>query len=612
MKLDSAIVVNRTGSEVRVAVLRAGEPVSLAVERGDEGGVVGNIYKGRVLRVVPGMQAAFVDVGMDRAAFLYGGDVLAPKEDSPTDPDDGAASDEAAQNTDLGLSIRAPETAASGSANEALPESIEGPRLDIGEGDDTVVEARIVLGDGEGLEGEWVSEQLEVAELSTTDAGPPAPALASGDPRDPETTLRPGASRPRFATRSDRPRIETLLQPGQEILLQASKDSIGTKGARMTSQIALPGRFLVYMPFSDHAGVSRRITDEVERERLRDLADRLREPGEGLIVRTVCEGVSSEVLAADAASLRSLWVDISVREKSTRPPTLVHAEADLVLRSVRDLFAEDVDRFILDDPGDYDRVLDFVKRFLPAMAERVELYEEPAPIFEVTGVERRLGRALGSKVRLPSGGYLVIETTEALTSVDVNSGRYTGGKDLEDTILTVNLEAAAVVIEQLRLRDIGGIIVVDFIDMVEEESRAKVDAAMALAMEADPARASVLPISEFGLVQMTRRRVRENLARSLLSDCDHCGGTGHLKSAETVGYEILREIRRNAGGGDGSVRELVVRCSNVVAGWLVEVEQDTLDIYSEKLGSPVRVVAESGFRPERFAVSFQVRGRERA
>jgi ribonuclease G len=549
MKLDSAIVVNRTGSEVRVAVLRGGEAISVAVERGDEGGVVGNLYQGRVLRIVPGMQSAFVDVGLDRAAFLFGGDVMIP-------PTVEAASDD----------------------------------------EDTVVEARIVLGDGAGLSGEWENNA----------------ALPSGDPRDPETTLRPGANRPRFATRSDRPRIESLLQTGQEILVQASKDSIGTKGARLTTQIALPGRFLVYMPFSDHVGVSRRITDESERERLRGLADQLKGPGEGFIVRTVCEGVSSELLAADATSLRQLWTEVKATRDSVRPPALVHSEADVVLRTVRDVFSEDIGRFLLDDAGDYERVLDFVQRFLPDMADRIELYEEAAPIFEVTGVERLIGRALGSKVRLPSGGYLVIEGTEALTSVDVNSGRHTSGKDLEDTILTVNLEAAKVVVEQLRLRDIGGIIVVDFIDMGEEEHRALVNEAVAEAMAADPARASMIPLSEFGLLQMTRRRVREDLARNLLSDCAHCGGSGRTKSPETVGYAILREIRRNAGAGDGSVRELVVRCSSDVATWIIEVEQATLDTYSAILGSPVRVVSESGFLRDRFAVSFQVRGRERA
>jgi ribonuclease G len=451
------------------------------------------------------------------------------------------------------------------------------------------------------------SGEFSPAPITTADE-----AVASEDPRDPESTLRPGARRPSFATRSKRPRIEKLLQPGQEILVQASKDAIGTKGARLTTQIALPGRFLVYLPQSDHAGVSRRILDEGERERLREVAEELRLPGEGFIVRTVCEGVSGDTLRADATALRELWAEISKAGGGERPPTLLHSEADLVLRTVRDLFTEEVGKLILDDPQDYRRVLDFVQRFLPEMADRVELYEESVPVFEVTGIERRVGRALGSKVRLPSGGYLVIESTEALTAVDVNSGRYTGGKDLEDTILTVNLEAAAVVMEQLRLRDIGGIIVVDFIDMADEENRARVDEAVQTAMALDPARASALPISEFGLVQMTRRRVRENLARNLLSDCAHCGGSGRLKSCETVGYEILREIRRNAYGGDGSVRELVVRCSGEVAQWLLETEGATLDRYSGELGAPVRVVAESHFPQERFAVSFQVRGRERA
>lgn len=577
MKLDSALVVNRTGAELRVAQIRGGEPVSLAVERGGGRGVVGNIYKARVLRVVPGMQSAFVDVGLDRAAFLFGGDVLSPRSEEPP-------------------------------AEAAPPDPP--PDAEVGESEDTVVEARIELG-----EGDWDTEQMIAAGFTPAQLaeGGQAEPGSEGDPRDPESTLRPGTARPRWVSRGgERPRIETLLQPGQELLVQVSKEAMGSKGVRLTTQIALPGRFLVYMPFSDHVGVSRRITEEEERERLRELAESLRSGQEGFIVRTVCEGLDSEELAADAESLRSLWKDIEASLPGRGSPSLIHREADLVVRTVRDLFAANVDRLILDDPGDHARAVDFARRFLPALEERVELYEEAVPIFEVTGVERRIARALGSRVRLPSGGYLVIETTEALTSIDVNSGRYTGGRDLEETTLRVNLEAAKAVVEQLRLRDIGGLIVVDFIDMLEEKNRRKVDEAIASSAAADPARCSILPISEFGLVEMTRRRVREDLARNLLSDCEHCGGSGRLKSAQTVGYEILREIRRNAVGGEGSVRELVVRCESGVARWLVEEEAETLESLSKTLGSPVRVVAETSFPRERFAVSFQVRGRELA
>ena len=572
MKLESALVVNRTGHEVRVALLRDGEPISLAIERGEADSVVGNIYAARVLRVVPGMQSAFVDAGLERAAFLYGGDVVAPSSSSDQD-------EESSLHTTEG-------SVGPGSLTVAADRGIQGA-VSAQDDEETVIDVRLELGESD-------------------------PGSPEGDPRDPESTLLPG---PVAVTRSARPmppRIETLLQPGQEILVQASKDAIGTKGARLTTQIALPGRFLVYMPLSDHAGVSRRIVDEVERERLRALAEEIRQPGEGFIVRTVCEGVDSDVLRADAASLRQLWAEIVEKRSTVRPPALVHGESDLVLRTVRDSFAEDIGKLLLDDAGDHQRALGFVRRFLPELEDRVELYSEPVPLFEVTGVERRIGRALGSRVRLPSGGYLVIETTEALTAVDVNSGRYTGGKDLEDTILTVNLEAAVAVVEQLRLRDIGGIIVVDFIDMSIEANRNQVDEALAAAMEGDPARCSALPISDFGLVQMTRRRVRENLGRNLLADCEHCAGTGRLKSVETVGYEILREIGRNAGGGDGSVRELVIRCSGDVASWLLTAERATVDELSDRLGSPIRVVSESAFPRERFAVSFQVRGRERA
>ena len=569
----SALLVNRTAGEVRVALLDEGAPTAFYVERERDRGVVGNVYKGRVVRVVPGMQSAFVDVGLDRAAFLYVGDVHLPEPAlAPLD-----VSPEVAR--DLGLT----------------PGGAEDP---------TVIEDVTLT----RAEGEPAPDLEEVEWPDFEKAPEPAP----GDPRDPETTLRPVPSAIRRRSRPDRPRIEQLLRAGQEVVVQVSKEALGTKGARVTTQLAIPGRFLVYLPGSSHVGVSRRITDPEERERLRRLVEGLRRSGEGFIVRTVCEGRSDRVLTADVGFLRDLWSEIDALRVMASVPSLLHAELDLVLRATRDLLSSGIDRLVVDDPGDHDRVAGFIRRFMPMLADRLVLYDDPVPLFESTNVERHVARALGRKVRLPSGGYIVIDHTEALTSIDVNSGRFTTGRDLEDTSVKVNLEAVQVVVEQLRLRDIGGLIVIDFIDMEDPENRLEVETALGLALEADAARSSVLPISDFGLVEMTRRRVRDDLARNLQTKCELCRGAGRVKSTETVAYEILREVAKNATSAGGAVRELLVRCEPSVARQLKQEERGALDALERRLGAPVKVVAEAQFHRERFAVSFQVRGADKS
>ena len=414
----------------------------------------------------------------------------------------------------------------------------------------------------------------------------------------------------RGRSRPDRPRIEQILRTGQEIVVQVSKEALGGKGARLTTELAIPGRFLVYLPGSSHVGVSRRITDPDERERLRRLVEAIRLPGEGFIVRTVCEGRDDRVLAADVSFLRDLWSEIDALRVMASAPSLLHVELDLVLRTTRDLLSSKLDRLVVDDAGDHDRVAGFIRRFMPLLADRLQLYEDPVPLFEATGVERQVARALGRKVRLPSGGYIVIDHTEALTAIDVNSGRFTGGRDLEDTSVKVNTEAVHVLVEQLRLRDIGGLIIIDFIDMEDPENRLRVETALAGALESDPARSSVLPISDFGLVEMTRRRVRDDLARNLQTNCELCRGVGRVKSTETVAYEILREVARNATRTGGSVRELLVRCEPLVARQIQQNERGPLEELERRLGAPVKLVAEAHFHRERFAVSFQVRGGE--
>ena len=550
--------------------MEGGRPSAFYIERDRDRGIVGNIYRGRVVRVVPGMQSAFVDVGLDRAAFLFVGDVQVPD-------GSGLAHDVSpAVAKDLGL--------------KSLPGA---PRTE----EPTIIEARSLIGAG----GDVDLDVLDWPE-NASDAPPP-----SGDPRDPETTLRPVPPTPPKARR-ERGRVEELLRPGQEIVVQVSKEPLGTKGARLTTQLAIPGRFLVYLPTSSHVGVSRRITDPDERERLRGILEALQRPGEGFIVRTVCEGRSEQVLAADISFLRELWADIRARATRAPVPSVLHRELDLPLRASRDLMSDRIQRLIVDDEHDHTRVAEFMTRFMPAFADRLERYSDRVPLFEATGVERRLSQALGRKVRLPSGAYIVIDHTEALTAIDVNSGRYTGGRDLEETSRHVNIESAHAIVEQLRLRDIGGLIVMDFIDMEDLGNRAAVEEALNRALESDPARSSVLPISEFGLVEMTRRRVREDLARNLQEPCSLCEGVGRVKSCETVAYEILREISRNVGGAAGSVRELVVRCEPTVAEHLARHERPAIDDLGNKLGAPIKITAETHFHRERFAVSFQVRG----
>ncbi|MCP4867709.1 MAG: Rne/Rng family ribonuclease [Proteobacteria bacterium] len=569
-------MVNRTAGEVRVALVQEGRPSAFYVERDRDRGIVGNIYKGRVVRVVPGMQSAFVDVGLERAAFLYVGDIQLEDqaEAQAASPGGGAQMDVSPEVArDLGLLSSSP-----GGGRGEEP---------------TIIEARSLAGGGNEVDLDWP--------VAANGAATP-----SGDPRDPETTLRP-VPPAGTRTRKDKPRIEQVLRAGQELMVQVSKEPIGTKGARLTTQLAIPGRYLVYLPTSSHVGVSRRITDTPERERLRETVEALRRPQEGFIVRTVCEGRSEETLAADIEYLREVWVGVRSDVSRAKTPAALHTELDLVVRATRDLLSNKLDRLIVDDATDHQRLGRFIDRFMPGMAGKLSHYSDPVPLFEATGMERRLNQALGRKVRLPSGGYIVIDHTEALTAIDVNSGRFTGGKDLEETSRLVNLEAVKVVSEQLRLRDIGGLIIIDFIDMEDPAGRAAVEAAMAEAVAADPARASSLPISDFGLVEMTRRRVRENLASNLHADCETCGGRGHVKSVETVSYEILREVARNVGGAAGSVRELIVRCEPGVSEHLTRHERPALDRLGRELGAPLKITPEDHFGRERFAVSFQVR-----
>ena len=466
--MSKRIVVNAGLIETRVAVQEGNLLTELYLERRRHRSIVGSVYKGTVTNVLPGMQAAFVDIGLTKDAFLYAGDYTA-----------------------------------------TLLPSVEGD-----------------------------------AEIDVEEGEPP----------------RREATAP----------IEQMLSRSQHVLVQVSKESLGTKGARITSFISLPGRYLVYMPQAEHIGVSRRIRDERERDRLRAALRSLELPPGGFILRTNAEGKGEAEFAADVEFLTRLWAQIQARYEQATPPAALHEEADLTFRVVRDLFSREVDEFIVDDPDVHARVLEYVRVLVPALEERVTLYTERAPVFDRFGIEKDIEKALRRRVWLKSGGYIVIDHTEALVSIDVNTGKYVGKRDFEQTVLKINLEAAAEVVRQIRLRDLGGIIIIDFIDMEVPEHREQVEKALKRALADDKARTNVLQISELGLVEMTRKRVRQDLRALLSASCPACHGSGVTKSDETLAAEVFRSIRAKvaADGEPVARREVVARVHPDVAAFL--------------------------------------------
>jgi ribonuclease G len=501
--MGNELVINTTSQETRIALIENGTIAELYIERSKVKGIVGNIYTGRVIRVLPGMQAAFVDIGLEKAAFLYVADVFEAIEDYESFMDGTTKKDE--------------------------------------------------------QEGE-------------------------------EPMLHPLHP------------IEELLQEGQELLVQVSKEPIGTKGARITAHISLPGRHLVYMPTVDHVGISRRIEDEIERERLKEIVERIKQSGSGFIVRTVSEGKSEDDLIADMNYLTKLWGEIAKKKEKAHAPCLIHSDLDVTQKVVRDILTESVDRIVVDSKPEYDKIVQFIHTFVPKMKYSIELYDEEEPIFDHFGLEVEISRALGRKVWLKSGGYIIIEQTEALTAVDVNTGRYVGKHNLEDTILKTNLEAVKEIAYQLRLRNIGGIIIIDFIDMEKEVNREKVYSALEEALKADKSKTNILKISELGLVEMTRKRVRESIGRMMTEPCPYCEGRGYVKSKTTVCHEIFRElIREMLDVRGGTKATLTVHPQ--VADLLYDEERRGLEELEKKSKKRIIVRAKPGFHQEQFEIA---------
>jgi ribonuclease G len=497
--------------ETRVALVEDETIAELFIERKGSKDNTGNIYKGRVQRVLPGMQAAFVDIGLNQAAFIYVDDVIK---------------------------------------------------------DNTM-----------GFDEQVTCNESEDGDLQENEDYIPA----------------------QKTDRSVNESIEDLIQEGQEVLVQVSKSPIGTKGARITSNISLPGRFLVLMPTSSHIGISRRIEDENERQRLKDIVTTLSSNSSmGYIVRTAAEGVQQEKLAYEMGFLKNLWCNIQKKYQTAGTPSLLHQELNLSLRAVRDLLIQEAEKLVIDSRKDYESVLAFLDTFNPSLKESVELFQGNEPIFDAYNLEGDISRALKRKVWLKSGGYIVIEHTEALVAIDVNTGRYVGKYNLEETILKTNLEAVKEIAYQIRLRDIGGIIIIDFIDMEKKSNQEKVFSALNEAFTKDRSKTHILPISDMGLIQMTRKRTRKPLTRLLCDPCPYCDGEGYIISIKTICYSIFREILRYAADMTGS--RLTVRVNPEVADYLHGEENRLIPGLEKTISKQIIIYPDNRYHMEAFEI----------
>ncbi len=485
--MKEEILFNMTPQESRAAVLENGMLQELFIERASSRGLVGNIYRGKVIRVLPGMQAAFINIGRERSAFLHAAEVLPVSED----------------------------------------ESID------------------------------------------------------------DNKIQP-------------PDITELLHDGQTITVQVIKDELGNKGARLTTQLTIPSRYLVLMPANQHIGVSQRIDDEQERQRLKDILKQGDGETSGYIVRTAAEGADKQELVRDSEFLLKLWKQITLKIQQARAPSLVHEDLDLALRFVRDLVPSDVEKIRIDSESVHQRLLEFLTDFIPSLSKCVELYTGERPLFDMYNVEDDIEKSLQRKVQLKSGGYLIIEQTEAMVTIDVNTGAFVGYRNLEDTIFKTNLEAASSLARQLRLRNLGGMIIIDFIDMKEEEHKRQVLRTLEKALSKDHAKTHISEVSTLGLVQMTRKRSRESLEHILCETCPTCDSRGSIKTAQTICYEILRELHRSAMAYEA--KKYLVLASQEIVDRMLDEETNHLAELESMINKPVRFQAEPLYTQEQFDV----------
>ncbi len=484
--MSHEILINVTPQETRVAMLEQGVVQELHVERQSARGLVGNIYLGRIARVLPGMQSAFIEIGLERAAFLHIADI-------------------------------------------------------------------------------WEHRQ---GGHGGTDTRP----------------------------------IEKILHEGQSLLVQVIKDPIGTKGARLSTQVSLAGRLLVYLPQDSHIGISQRIEDEVERESLREkLQQQLpQDLHGGFIIRTVAEAATEREMANDIEYLTKLWRDLNASAREVPAPALLYQDLSLAQRVLRDMATEETSRVVVDSRETFVRMQEFARDYTPALVERLQHHSGERPLFDLHGVEDEIEKALSRRVDLKSGGYLIVDQTEAMTTIDVNTGGFVGGRSFDDTIFKTNLEAAQVIARQLRLRNLGGIIIIDFIDMEQAEHRAAVLAELNRALERDRTRLTVNGFTQLGLVEMTRKRTRESLAHILCEPCPICRGRGELKTARTICYEILREIIRES--KQFNAREFRILASQSVIDLFLDEESQSLAQLGDFIGKPISLQVESIYMQEQYDI----------
>ncbi|MBM3906605.1 MAG: Rne/Rng family ribonuclease [Gemmatimonadetes bacterium] len=524
------ILISATQREVRVAILEDDQLVELQVDRPEARRMVGDIYWGKVDAVLPGLQAAFVDIGTEKSAFLHNSD-LAYDEDDDDDADD------------------------------ELEEPAE-------------------------------VEQPDSPEAAAAEVVPPAP--------------KPRGRR----RRKEPPQIQDALKKGQEIIVQVSKEPISSKGPRVTAQVSLAGRFLVYMPFASRVGVSRKIGDRAERQRLRAQVESVMPKNSGgVIVRTVGEDVTQETFKRELDTLIGQWNRINKKTRFVgKPPKLLHRETSLTRGIIRDLFSTKVDRLTVDSRQLHNEIVEYLNGIAPELVERVQLYEDKKGLFDHEGIETEIRDLFKRRCDLPSGGYLIIEPTEALVSVDVNSGRYTGKKDPEKTILRTNLEAARELARQMRLRDVGGIIVADFIDMESRQNRDKVLQELRTHLGRDRARTKAFSVSDLGLIEMTRQRVRQSHLQSMTEPCEVCHGTGRVFTSETIVRRMERSVRRM--GAEGRRDHLLVRLHPDTAMYVLEQEPDLMKKLEKGLGFNVEMRDDPLLRPDEFKLVVKGAGRD--
>lgn len=548
--MATEIVINVVREESRVALIENKVLTELYFDRKQERGIVGNVYKGKIVKVLPGMQAAFVDIGMEKAAFLYVADIMIKKSEAPQPVKEAVVVKDVPP-------VATSELAEEFDTDEVDPEISE----DIEAGEDLEEDEDIDLEESTGEE--------------------------------PVAVVR----RPK--KRSSRA-IEDLIKEGQDIVVQVSKEPIGTKGPRVTTYVSLPGRYLVYMPLVNHVGVSRRIGKEGERQRLKEMIHRVRKKGCGYIVRTVSDGITDEEFKQDIDFLEVVWQNILKKGKKQKAPALLHNDLDLVFRTVRDLFTKEVKKLIVDSKKEHDGIVEFVGTYLPAFLSRVHLWDKNEPIFEAYGIEIEISKIRNRRVWLKSGGYIVIDHAEALTVIDVNTGRYVGKQDLEETIFRTNLEAVKEIPAQMRLRNIGGIIIIDLIDMEKERNREKVMKLLHESFVGDKARVNILKMSELGLVQISRERIREDILSILCDPCSYCDGRGFVKSPTTVSYELFREIRLI--GSSPRDKKIIIGVHPSVAALLYDEARHEIEALETQYKKKIIVKADSNLHVEHYDI----------